>query len=90
LNNTRIVNGGVILLELDYSVGIKHSYRWHHYTCFKMCLYWRPSGWCSIWWSIPVPSWEIQLQQWMNRHTTTTCGGRHILTAVTLSPRSVN
>jgi hypothetical protein len=31
LNCTRIVIG-VVLLELNYSVGIKHSYRGHHYV----------------------------------------------------------
>jgi hypothetical protein len=25
------MNGGVVLLEMDYTIGLKHSYRGHHY-----------------------------------------------------------
>jgi hypothetical protein len=32
LNNTRIMYGGMVLLEMDYSTGIKHSYKQHYYT----------------------------------------------------------
>jgi predicted RNA methylase len=26
------MNGGVVLLELDYTIRIKHSYKWHQYV----------------------------------------------------------
>jgi len=32
LSPVRIMNGGVVLLELDYSVAIKQSDIWHHYS----------------------------------------------------------
>jgi hypothetical protein len=31
LNPMRIMNGGLVLLEIDYTIGIKHLYRGHHY-----------------------------------------------------------
>jgi hypothetical protein len=34
-NHMTVVNGGVILLKLDYSTGIKNSYRGHNYVSAK-------------------------------------------------------
>jgi hypothetical protein len=34
-NHTTVMNGGVVLLKLDYSSGIKHSYRGHDYVFAK-------------------------------------------------------
>jgi len=39
LNHTRIVNAGVVLLELDFSIIIQQSLMDSIITCFKMDLY---------------------------------------------------
>ena len=31
MNHTRITNGGVVLLQMDYTIEIKHPYRGQHY-----------------------------------------------------------
>jgi hypothetical protein len=81
-------HGVVVLMELDYSSGIKNSYKGHHYVLqnvlilkvvqvtFYMTEHFSPS--------MGDPASLV------NRHKTTTCGGRHILQGVMLSPRSVN
>jgi hypothetical protein len=39
LNHTRMVNAGVVLLELDFSIIIQQSLMDGIITCFKMSLY---------------------------------------------------
>jgi len=56
------MNGGVVLLEMNYNIGIQHCTEGTS-TSHKMCSYWRPSTW-PIRCSIPTSSWEIQPQQW--------------------------
>jgi len=41
-NHMTITNGGVVLLKLDYSSGIKHFYEGTITFC-KMCVYWKLS-----------------------------------------------
>jgi hypothetical protein len=84
------MNGGVVLPEMDYTIGIKNSYRGQHYIlqnvlilkAVQMTFYTMEHSSSSPFMGDPAPS--------ENRHMTTTCAGRHILRVVTLSPRSVN
>jgi hypothetical protein len=82
------MNGGVVLLELDYTIGIKHPYRGHHYVlqyvlilqAVQVTLYMMENS--SAFMGDPAPK--------VDRHTTTAFAGRHILRVVSLSLRSVN
>jgi len=82
------MNGEVVLLEMDYTIGIKHSYSGHHQVlqnalilkAIQMTFYTMEHS--SPLMGYPVPA--------VNRHITTVFAGRHILRVVTLSLRSVN
>ena len=76
------------MLEMDFTIGIKHSYRGQHYIlqnvlilkAVQMTFYTMEHS--SPFMGDPAPK--------ENRHMTTACAGRHMLTVVTLSPRSIN
>jgi hypothetical protein len=76
------------LLELDYTIWIKHSYSGHHYVlqnvlilkAFHMTFFTVEQSNPFV--GNPAPT--------VNRHMTTVCVGRHILRVVMLSPQSVN
>jgi hypothetical protein len=80
------VNGGVVLLEMDYISRIKHSYRGQHYNlqnvlilkAVQITFYTMEHS--SLFMGNPAPT--------ENKHTTTACAD--ILRVVTLSLESVN
>jgi len=82
------MNGGVVLLYMDHTFGIKHPYTGHHYVlqnvlilqAIQVTLYTMENS--SPFMGDPVPT--------VDRHTTTAFAGRHILLVVPLSLRSVN
>jgi hypothetical protein len=81
------MNGGLVLLEMDYTVGIKNSYRRQHYILqyvliLKTVQLTYPMEHSSPFIGDPAPTG--------NGHTATACAGRHILGVVTFSPRPVN
>jgi hypothetical protein len=81
------MNGGLVLLEMDYSIWIKHSYRGHLYILqnvliLKAVQVTYPIEHSSPFMGDPAPK--------ENRHTATACAGRRILGVVTLSLRPVN
>jgi hypothetical protein len=73
---------------MDYTIGIKHPYRGHHYIlqnvlklqAIQVTLYTMENS--SPFMGDPAPT--------VDRHTTTAFAGRHILQVVTLSLRTVN
>jgi hypothetical protein len=73
---------------MDYTIGIKHSYRGHHYVlknvlilhAVQVTLYTMENS--SPFMGNPAPT--------VDRHTTNASADRHILQVVTLSLRSVN
>jgi hypothetical protein len=73
---------------MDYTIGIKHPYRRHHYIlqnvlimqAVQVTLYKTENS--SSFTGDPAPT--------VDRHTTTVFAGRPILQVVTLSLRSVN
>jgi len=82
-----MLNGGVVLLEMDYTIVIKHSYRGRHYILqnvlvLKAVHVTYTMEHFSPFMGDPSPT--------ENRHTTIACAGRHILRVETLSPRSLN
>jgi hypothetical protein len=87
LNHTRIMNGGVFLLEVDYTVGIKHSYRRHHYILQYVLILKAVQVTYPMEHSSPFIGYPSLTE---NGHTATACAGRHILRVVTLFPRPVN
>jgi hypothetical protein len=82
------MNGGVVLLQIDYIIGIKHPYRGHHYILqnvlilqtVQVTLYTMEKS--SPFMGVPAPK--------VDRHMTTVFAGRHIQRVVTLSLRSVS
>jgi len=81
------MTGGVVLLEMEYTIGIKHAYRGQHYVLqnvliLKVVQMTYTMEHSSSFMGNPAPT--------ENRHKTTACAGRHMLTVVMLSPRSVN
>jgi hypothetical protein len=72
---------------MDYTIGIKHPYRWHHYVlqnvlilqAVQVTLYTLENS--SPFMGDAAPT--------VDRHMTTAFAGRHILQVVTLSLRSV-
>jgi hypothetical protein len=79
--------GGVVLLEMGYTIRTKHSYRGHHYILqnvliLKAVQVTYPVEHSCPFMGDPAPT--------VNRHTATACAGRHILGVVTLCPRPVN
>jgi len=72
---------------MDYTIGIKHPYRWHHYVlqnvlimqAIQVTLYTIENS--SSFMGDPAPT--------VDRHTTTVFAGSPILQVVTLSLRSV-
>jgi hypothetical protein len=69
-----------VLLEMEYTVGIKHSYRGHHYIQQNVLVLKAVHVASTMDHSTPIE----------NIHTTIVCTGRHILRVETLSPRSLN
>jgi hypothetical protein len=82
------MNGGMVLLEIDYPIGLKQLYRGHHYILQNVLILkavqvtFYPMEHTSPFMRDPAPT--------ENRHTATACAGRHILRVVTLSLRPVN
>jgi hypothetical protein len=82
------MNGGVILLEMDYTTGIKHPYIGHNYVlqnvlilkAIQMTFYMMYHSGSFM--GDPAPT--------LKRHTNPAFVGRQILRAVTLSLRFVN
>jgi hypothetical protein len=76
------------MLELGYTIGIKHSYRGHHHIlqnvlilkALQLTFYTMEHS--SPFMGVPAPS--------VNRPMTAVGAGRHIFRVVTLSPQSVN
>jgi len=81
------MNGGVALLEMDYTVGMQHSYRRHHYILQNLLILKAVQLAYTMEHSTPFMG-DSALT--VNKHTTTAFAGKHILTVVTLSPKSVN
>jgi len=81
------VNGGVVLLEMDYTIRIKHSYRGQHYNMQNVLILKAVQMTYTMEHPSPIMGDPVPTE---NKHMTTACAGRHILRVVTLSPRSVN
>jgi hypothetical protein len=79
------MNGSVVLLEMDYTIGIKHSYRGQHYILQNALILKVVQMTYTMEHSSPSLGNPAPTQ---NRHKTTACAGRHMLTVVMLSPRS--
>jgi hypothetical protein len=75
---------GVVLLQMDYSYGIRHSYRRHHYVLRKMFIL------KAVWVILYTMEHSRQPAPTMITCMANACRGRHMLTVETLSPRSVN
>jgi hypothetical protein len=81
------MNGEVVLLEMNYTIGLKHSYRGHRYILqnvliLKAVQVTYPMEHSSPFMGDPAPTG--------NGHMATACTGRHIPRVVMLSPRPVN
>jgi hypothetical protein len=77
----------VILLVLDDSIGINHSYIWHHYglqgtLVLKAVRVFYVTEYCGPFMADPAPT--------TNEQETTAYGDTHKLTVITLSPWSVS
>jgi hypothetical protein len=88
------MNGGVLFcfvlffwLEIDYTIGIKHSNRGHNYILQNVLILKAVQVTYKMEHSSPFMEDPAPTE---NRHTTTACAGRYILGVATLSPRSVN
>jgi hypothetical protein len=84
----RIVNRVQVLLEMDYTIRITHSYRGHHYILQNVLILkavqvtFYPVEHSSPFMEDPASA--------ENLHMATGCASKHILGVVTLSPRPVN
>jgi hypothetical protein len=82
------MNGGMVLLEMDYAIRIKHSFRGHHHIlenvlilmAVQVTFYLMEHS--SPFMGDPAPT--------ENGHTATACADRYILRVLTLSLRPVN
>jgi hypothetical protein len=83
----RIMNGRVVLLEMVYTIRIKHSYRGHHYILQNVLILKAVQVTSPMEHSSPFMENPALTEK---GHTATACAGRHILRVVTLSPRPVN
>jgi hypothetical protein len=78
---------GVVLMESDYSIGIKHSYKGHHYVLQNVLILKAVQVTYMMEHSSPFMRDPASSVNW---HKTIVCGGRHILWVVMLSPWFVN
>jgi hypothetical protein len=82
------MNGGVVLLEMDYTIGIKHSYRWQHFILQNVLILKAvKTTFYTMEHSSPFMGDPAPIE---NRHTTTACAGRHIMRVLMLPLTSVN
>jgi hypothetical protein len=81
------MNGEVVFLEMDYTIGIKHSHKGHHYNLQNVLILKAVQVTYSTEHSSPFMGDPSPTD---NGHTATTCAGRHILRVVTLSLRPLN
>ena len=81
-------HGRVVLMELDYSIGIKHSYKGYHYVLQNVLIL--KTVQVTFYMMEHSSPFMADPASSLNRHKTTAFGGRHILWVVTLSPRPVN
>jgi hypothetical protein len=81
------MNGRVILLEMVYTIGIKHSYRGYHYILQNVFILKAVQVTYPMEHSSPFMGNPALTE---NGYRATACAGRHILRVVTLSPNAVN
>jgi hypothetical protein len=82
------MNGEVVLLEMDYTTGIKHPYIGHNYVLQNVLIL--KAIQITFYMMYHSSSFMRDPAPTVNRHTTTAFVGRQILGAVTLSLRFVN
>jgi hypothetical protein len=70
---TRIVNGCMVLLEMDYTIGIKHSYRGHRYVLQNVLILKA----AQMTYDRAFQLLHRSSAPIVNRHTTTAFAGRH-------------
>ena len=75
-------------MEMDYTIGIKHMYRWHHY--FKQNVLIKKAVQVAVYTMEQSSPFMGDPAPKECRHTTTACAARQILRVITLFPRSVN
>jgi hypothetical protein len=80
-------DGKVVLLEMVYTIGIKHSCRGHHYIVQHVLILKAVRVTYLMEHSNPFMENPVQTE---NGHTANACAGRHMLTVVTLSPSPVS
>ena len=74
-----------MLLEMDYTIGIKHSYRGHRYVLQNVLIL----NAAQVIYSIEPSSSMGDAAPKVNRYTTTAFADRHILRVVTLCSMSL-
>jgi hypothetical protein len=81
------MNGGVVLLDKDYNIRAKHSYRGHHYIMQSVLILKAVQVTYTVEHSSSFVRDTVPI---LNKHTSTMFAGRHMLRIVTFFPRSVN